>query len=75
MGEENHNLCCVFFTNSAKSPVYYSIQLVNSSRHGAVGGASAWQTRGCGFEPLHANALHFSRKISRCLAGVLFLKR
>ena len=25
MGEENHNLCCLFFTNSAKSPLYNSI--------------------------------------------------
>ena len=26
MGEENHNLCCVlFFTNFAKTPLYYSI--------------------------------------------------
>ena len=25
MGEENHNLCCVFSTNSAKRPLYYSI--------------------------------------------------
>ena len=25
MWEENHNLCCVFFTNCAKSPLYYSI--------------------------------------------------
>ena len=22
MGEENHNLCCVFFPNSAKNPLY-----------------------------------------------------
>ena len=26
--------------------------LVNSSHHGAVGSASAWQTRGGGFEPV-----------------------
>ena len=28
------------------------LHLVNSSHHGAVGSASAWQTRGRGFEPV-----------------------
>ena len=37
-----------FFTNSAKTPLYYSI----ISHRGPVGSPSAWQTRGHGFEPV-----------------------
>ena len=53
MGKENHIL--FFFPNSAKSLL---LHIVNGThldilcRHGAVGSASAWQTRGRGFEPV-----------------------
>ena len=53
MGEENHDLCCVFLTNSAKSH-FYLLHLVKrqTSHRGTVGSASACQARGRGFEPL-----------------------
>ena len=50
MAEKNHNLCCVF--SQILPNVHFIIPLVNSSHHGAVGSASAWRTRGCGFEPV-----------------------
>ena len=40
------------FPNSAETPLFYSIYLVNSGYHGAVGSASAWKTRGHVFEPV-----------------------
>ena len=51
MGEENHNLCCIFFYKFCQITTL-SLHLVNSNHHGAVGSASAWQTRGRGFEPV-----------------------
>ena len=51
MGEENHNLRCVFFPKVCQISTLL-LHLVNSSHHGAVGSASAWQTRGRGFEPV-----------------------
>ena len=47
-----HNLCCVFFPNSDEAPFYYSILQKSSHHCRAVGSASAWQTPGCGFEPV-----------------------
>ena len=51
MGEENHYLCCVFFSKFCQNSTLL-LQLVKSSHHGAVGSASAWQARGRGFEPV-----------------------
>ena len=50
MGEDNHNLCCVFLQILPK--LHLLLHLVNSSHHGAIGSASAWQTRGRWFEPV-----------------------
>ena len=50
MGEENHDLCCVFLKFSQISTLL--LHLVKASHHGAVGSGSAWQTRGRGFEPV-----------------------
>ena len=43
------SLCCVFSKFCQNSVLL--LHLVNSSHHSAVGTASAWQTRGRGFEP------------------------
>ena len=43
MGEENHNLSCVFFNKVCQISTLL-FHLVHSSHHGAVGSASAWQT-------------------------------
>ena len=50
MGKENRNLCCDFSKFWQISTLL--LHLVNSSHHGAVGSASARQTRGHGFEPV-----------------------
>ena len=50
MGEQNHNLFCVFIKFCQISTLL--LHLVNSSHHGGVGSASTWQTRGRGFEPV-----------------------
>ena len=52
MGEENYNLCCVFHMFCQIFTLL--LHLVNSNHDGAlaVGSASAWQTRGRGFEPV-----------------------
>ena len=49
MGEENHNLCFVFFSKFCQISTLV-LHLVDPSHRGAVGSASAWQTRGRGFE-------------------------
>ena len=41
MGEENHNLCCVFFLQILPNLHFCSLRFVNSSHHGAVGSAYA----------------------------------
>ena len=43
-------ICVAFFFQVQNSTLL--LHLVISSRHGAVGSASAWQTRGHGFEPV-----------------------
>ena len=43
-------MCCVF--NKFCQISTLSFHLVNSRHHGAVGNASAWQTRGREFEPV-----------------------
>ena len=50
MGEENHNLCCVFIHKICQISTLL-LHLVNSSLHGLVGSAFAWQTRGHVFKP------------------------
>ena len=50
MGEEII-LCVAFFPKFCQISTLL-LHLVNSSHNGAVGGASAWQTRGRGFEPV-----------------------
>ena len=52
MGEENHDLCRVFFQILPKLH-FYSLYLVKrlTSHRGTVGSASACQARGHGFEP------------------------
>ena len=47
MEKDNHNLCCAF---SAKPPRFHPLQLVPLLVFGSVRSASAWQTRGRGFE-------------------------
>ena len=56
-GEENHNLCCVFFRKFCQISTLL-FHLVNSSHQGAVGSASLWQTRGS-WVRTRADALHF----------------
>ena len=51
MGEENHNLCCGFFSKFCQNSTLL-LHLVKFSHNGAVGSASARQTRGRGFEPV-----------------------
>ena len=41
-------ICVAFFFCQISTLL---LHLVNSSHHGAVGSASTWQTRVCGFEP------------------------
>ena len=67
--EENRNLSCVFFYKFCQISTLL-LHLLNSSRRGAVGSASAWQTRGRGFEPVLMRHI-FSGKKPRCIAGVL----
>ena len=56
-------MCCVFFTNSAKSPLFL-LHLVNrkTSLRGTVGSASACQARGHGFEPEMKRYIFYSGK-------------
>ena len=51
MEEENHNLSRVFFYKFCQISTLL-LHLVISSHRGAVGSASAWQTRVRGFEPV-----------------------
>ena len=53
MREESHNLCFIFFKILANLHLitpFGLLQFGYSSDNGAVGSASAWQTRGRGFE-------------------------
>ena len=63
MNEENHNLCRVFFTNSAKTPLLL-LHLVKGyfSHHGTVGSAFASQARGQVRVPTQTDALYFRGK-------------
>ena len=44
-------MCCVFFSKFCQIPTLLPYSEI-SSHPGAVGSASAWQTRGSGFEPV-----------------------
>ena len=44
-------ICVAFFPKFCQNSTSL-LHLVNSSHHGAVGTASAWQTRGHGFKPV-----------------------
>ena len=55
MGEENHNLCCLFFQilpHLLFITPFNKHKFGYSSHHGAVDGASAWQAPGRAFEPV-----------------------
>ena len=72
MGKENHNLCCVFSKFYLISNLL--LHLLNSVHQGAVGSASAWQTRrGRGFEPVLIGYT-FSGKIPVLRGGLVFTK-
>ena len=63
MGEENHDLCCVFLTNSAKSPLLFTpFSQRETSHRGTVGSASACQARGHEFEPGLERYIFYSGK-------------
>ena len=50
MGKKIIN-CVVFFSQILPNFILL-LPLVNSSHRAIAGSASAWQTRGCGFEPV-----------------------